>query len=73
MLLLDEMTSALDAVSERKVLDTLLGLREAQTILIVTHRREPLEICDVVFRIQNGELRRYASKDDIRIDGGSLV
>jgi ATP-binding cassette, subfamily B, bacterial PglK len=73
VLLLDEMTSALDAASERKVIDTLLGLGEAHTILIVTHRREPLEICDVIFRIQNGELRRYANKDDIRIGGGSLV
>ena len=73
VLLLDEMTSALDAASERKVLDTLLGLRGAHTILIVTHRREPLEICDIVFRIQDGELRRHASKNDIRIDGRSLV
>ena len=73
VLLLDEMTSALDAVSERKVIDTLLGLRGAHTILIVTHRREPLEICDVIFRIQNGELGRYESKDDVCIDRSSLV
>jgi len=73
VLLLDEMTSALDAVSERKVTDTLLGLRGAHTILIVTHRREPLEICDVVFHIQNGELRREASKDDIHANRDSLV
>ena len=73
VLLLDEMTSALDAVSERKVIDTLLGLRGAHTILIVTHRREPLEICDVLFRIHNDELRRYESKDDVCIDRSSLV
>ena len=49
VLLLDEMTSALDEVSERKVVDTLKQLGRTHTILIVTHRRAPLEICELSF------------------------
>jgi ABC-type multidrug transport system fused ATPase/permease subunit len=57
VLLLDEMTSALDAASEKTVLNTLEQLRGKHTIIIVTHRPEPLEICNVVLCIDGGVLR----------------
>lgn len=45
ILMLDESTSALDEETERKLLDNLKGMTE-KTVLIVTHRKAALSICD---------------------------
>ena len=45
ILLLDESTSALDETTERKVLENLRRLTN-KTVVIVTHRKTALSICD---------------------------
>ncbi|HTQ41847.1 MAG TPA: ATP-binding cassette domain-containing protein, partial [Polyangiaceae bacterium] len=52
VLLLDEPTSGLDAQSQRRVLEAIARLRGRRTVLIVTHRPEPLGIADVVVRLE---------------------
>jgi ABC-type multidrug transport system fused ATPase/permease subunit len=52
VLLLDEPTSGLDAQSQRRVLEAIAHLRGRRTVLIVTHRPEPLGIADVVVRLE---------------------
>lgn len=51
VLLLDEPTSGLDAASQRRVLDALTALRGKRTVILVTHRPEPLTIADRVIRV----------------------
>jgi len=51
VLLLDEPTSGLDANAQRQVLAAIQGLRGRRTVLIVTHRPEPLAVADVVLRL----------------------
>ena len=51
ILLLDEPTSGLDEESQRRVLDAIVRLRGERTVLIVTHRPEPLAIADRVIRL----------------------
>ncbi len=53
VLLLDEPTSGLDAEAQRRVLDAIARLRGSRTVLLVTHRPEPLAIADVVVRLQD--------------------
>ena len=54
ILLLDESTSALDAVTEKRLLENLKRLTD-KTVIIVTHRPAALEICDRVLRFtENG-------------------
>ena len=48
VLLLDESTSALDAATEQQLLDNLRTMTDT-TIVIVTHRKSALSICDSVF------------------------
>jgi ABC-type transport system involved in cytochrome bd biosynthesis fused ATPase/permease subunit len=61
VLLLDEPTSGLDADSQRHVLEAIERLRGSRTVLIVTHRPEPLAIADVVIRLDAaGPLERAA-------------
>jgi ABC-type multidrug transport system fused ATPase/permease subunit len=55
VLLLDEPTSGLDAVAQRHVLDAIARLRGRRTVIVVTHRQEPMAIADVVLRIEGEE------------------
>jgi ABC-type transport system involved in cytochrome bd biosynthesis fused ATPase/permease subunit len=51
VLLLDEPTSGLDGAAQRHVLEAIARLRGRRTVVIVTHRPEPLAIADVVVRL----------------------
>ena len=51
ILLLDEATSALDEATEKKLLENLRNLTE-KTVVIVTHRKAVMEICDRVIDME---------------------
>lgn len=51
VLLLDEPTSGLDGDSQARVLATLATLRGRRTVIVVTHRPEPLAIADRIVRM----------------------
>jgi ABC-type multidrug transport system fused ATPase/permease subunit len=51
VLLLDEPTSGLDALSQARVLEALVAVRGGRTVILVTHRPEPLAIADRVVRL----------------------
>jgi ABC-type transport system involved in cytochrome bd biosynthesis fused ATPase/permease subunit len=51
VLLLDEPTSGLDAASQARVLDAIARLKGERTVIVVTHREEPLSIADAVLRL----------------------
>ena len=55
VLLLDECTSALDAQTERKVLQQLRQLRD-RTCVVVTHRPAALELCDWQIELCEGSV-----------------
>ena len=61
VLLLDEPTSGLDPAAQQRVLRAIARLRGKRTVLLVTHRSEPLEIADVVVRFDaRGAIERAA-------------
>lgn len=60
VLLLDEPTSGLDADAQQRVLDAIARLRGKRSVLIVTHRPEPLAIASVVVRLSQEALSRAA-------------
>jgi ABC-type transport system involved in cytochrome bd biosynthesis fused ATPase/permease subunit len=51
VLLLDEPTSGLDEASQRAVLKAISSLKGHRSVVMVTHRPEPLEIADAVVRV----------------------
>lgn len=55
VLLLDEPTASLDGVAQERMLAAIAGLRGKRSVVIVTHRREPLAIADVVVRLAAGK------------------
>jgi ATP-binding cassette subfamily B protein len=62
VLLLDEPTSSLDGAAQERMLAAIAGLRGKRTVVIVTHRPEPLAIADVVVRLESH--RRESHRDD---------
>ena len=58
VLLLDEATSALDEQTEAKVLSNLQQLRN-RTVIIVTHRKAALDICNRIVEMEDGRIREH--------------
>lgn len=63
VLLLDESTSALDEALERDLLENIRALTD-KTVLIVTHRRKALAVCDRAVRLENGRFEEGAAADE---------
>ncbi len=59
ILLLDEATSALDEDTEARLLRNIAALQD-KTVIIVTHRRAALAICNKRFHIENGRMTEAA-------------
>lgn len=57
LLILDEPTEGLDAVSERAVLDTIARLARGRTTLLITHRPQALRLADGVLVLEQGKAR----------------
>ena len=57
ILLLDEATSALDEETEARLLRNIDAMRD-KTVIIVTHRRAALAICDYMLQISEGHMKR---------------
>ena len=62
VLLLDEATSALDEETEAKMLENIGKMRE-KTVIIVTHRRAALAICDYQLHMEDGRITRRGAAE----------
>jgi ABC-type bacteriocin/lantibiotic exporter with double-glycine peptidase domain len=51
ILILDEATSALDYLTEDKILNILKELKSKCTIIIVSHKKNTLKICDKIIKL----------------------
>ena len=51
ILILDEATSGLDEETEEKILNNLINIKPKLTIIIITHNKKILKICNKVYKI----------------------
>ncbi len=56
VLLLDEATSSLDHATEREIIKTINELSGQITVVIIAHRLSTLEHCDIIYRVENGQI-----------------
>ena len=56
ILILDEFTSSLDEKTESNILEDIKSLKNIKTIIITTHKKDILNICDEVYRIDQKNL-----------------
>ena len=65
MLILDEPTANLDAVTEREVMSTLLSFSTDRTTLLITHRLVGLEQADEILVLRGGRVVERGSHHDL--------
>lgn len=58
LLVLDEATSSLDTETETAIMDAIGDLHGKKTMVIIAHRRETIENCDIVYRVEDKKLVR---------------
>lgn len=58
VLVLDEATSALDNDTEAAIMDSINRLHGRKTLIIIAHRLQTIEKCDMVYRVENGTVTR---------------
>ncbi|MEL7238407.1 MAG: ATP-binding cassette domain-containing protein, partial [Planctomycetota bacterium] len=56
ILVLDEPTSALDAQHEQQITDTLLGLKDQRTVIVVSHRLSTVLDADWIYVMHAGRI-----------------
>lgn len=57
--LFDEISNNLDEESKAEILNTMKAIKkEGKTAIFVTHNREELEICNVIYSIENNKINR---------------
>lgn len=58
VLVLDEATSALDNETEAAIMDSINRLHGRKTLIIIAHRLQTIEKCDMVYRVVGGKALR---------------
>ncbi len=55
VLIMDEATSALDNDTEAAIMESINRLHGKKTLIIIAHRLQTIEKCDIVYRVENGK------------------
>jgi ABC-type multidrug transport system fused ATPase/permease subunit len=58
VLVLDEATSALDNETEAAIMDSINILAGKKTLVIIAHRLQTIEKCNMVYRVEGGKISR---------------
>ncbi len=58
VLILDEATSALDNDTEAAIMESINRLHGRKTLIIIAHRLQTIEKCDIVYRVEDGKVVR---------------
>ena len=65
ILILDEATSSLDHLTEKKIMDSVQSLKRKKTLIIVTHRLTTVNKCDKLFFINKGKITKQGSPKEV--------
>lgn len=65
ILILDEPTANLDALTEKQVLDTLFHVMKQKTSLLITHRLIGLENMDEIFVMNHGQIVEHGTHTEL--------
>ena len=68
VLVLDEATSSLDNQTEESVIKQILSLNQNMTIIIIAHRLNTVKNCDIIFRLENGQIIDQGSYNKVIVN-----
>jgi subfamily B ATP-binding cassette protein MsbA len=70
ILILDEPTAGLDAVSEQSVMEALDRLMKGRTSVVIAHRLGTIRHADIIFVIKDSELAEQGTHDTLMAENG---
>jgi ATP-binding cassette subfamily C protein CydC len=65
ILLLDEATAHLDALTEQSIISTLRSIMQQRTVLLITHRLIGLEMADEILVLQDGVMKERGTHREL--------
>ena len=65
ILIFDEATSALDNLTEKVVMEAVNNLNRNITIILITHRLNTVKNCDLIYKLEKGQLIERGTFDEI--------
>ena len=66
IIILDEATSSLDAVTEHAITSAIKGLKGSVTVIVVAHRLSTIQDADTVIYLSDGQLVAQGSFEEVR-------
>jgi len=69
IIVLDEATSSLDNITEKRIMETVFLLKQHKTVIIIAHRMSTLESCNRIYRLENGEIVEMGSPEKLLKNG----
>ena len=73
ILILDEPTANLDAITEEKILHTLWKIARTRTTLLITHRLAGLENAHRIYVLRDGKIREEGTHTELLASGGDYA
>ncbi|KAI6202787.1 hypothetical protein M3Y94_00480600 [Aphelenchoides besseyi] len=71
IILYDEATSALDAITEENIMNSLKQAASGRTSLFIAHRLATIVDADVIYVLENGQVREWGSHSQLLARPGS--
>lgn len=65
ILILDEATSSLDPETETDIKSSILSLSKGRTTIIITHRLNTIEHCDMIYVVKNGKIHENGTHKEL--------
>ena len=62
LLIFDEPTSALDSEAEKRFIDNFIK-NSNKTVILVSHKEEPLKYCDLIFELKDGKFIKHLNNE----------
>jgi ATP-binding cassette subfamily B protein len=70
ILILDEPTAALDAESEARLMELVVGASEGRTILMIAHRLSTVRWADRIIVMEGGRIVEEGDHESLLVDDG---
>jgi len=65
ILIMDEATSNLDAITEESIRKIIDDLSKNMTVIIIAHRLRTIRSCDYIYVMENGEVKEEGSHEEL--------